>query len=646
MKEAFAFFNSRQKSRQLHLPAQGMIRFLKVKIVEKSSSKLSRRKFAQISAAAAGAFSLPTLWLTKAAVGSGVSDALLSEFPYSDVTIRSSLHEAQLQNTQDVLMNLSEDSLLKPFRQMAGQPAPGDNLGGWYNYDPDFDWHKDDAGFAPGATFGQWISALARYYAISGSRETREKVLRLNRLYAQTISEDFYEKNRFPAYCYDKLLLGLIDSHQFVSDPDALAILERTTKAALPHLPGKAIDRELEWRPGKDQSYRWDESYTNPENLFLAFQRGAGARYRELAIQYLDDSTWFDPLARGENVLAGKHAYSYVNSLSSAMQAYLTLGNEKYLRASTNAFSMLTSQSFATGGWGPDEMLRAPDSNEIDASLTKTHNSFETPCGSYAHFKATRYLLRVTRDSRYGDSMERVMYNTVLGAKPMRADGRAFYYADYNFAGRKVYSNHGFPCCSGTLPQVAADYRINTYFRSSRGVYVNLYIPSSVQWVQDGAEVSLSQHGDYPFDDLISFQVSTSKPKEFAVNLRIPEWAEGARIEVNGKRWPDLPQAGNFASISRHWRRGDRIDLQLPRKLRLEPIDSRHPQTVALLCGPLVLFAINHDGRNLSLTRAQLLAAKQVSKQSWQVVALNDMTQLLPYIAIDEEQYSTYLQVT
>jgi DUF1680 family protein len=158
---------------------------------------------------------------------------------------------------------------------------------------------------------------------------------------------------------------------------------------------------------------------------------------------------------------------------------------------------MLTAQSFATGGWGPDEMLRAPGSDDVYQSLTKTHNSFETPCGSYAHFKITRYLLRVTGDSRYGDSMERVIYNTVLGAKPLRSDGRAFYYADYNFDGKKVYSNHRFPCCSGTLPQVAADYRINTYFHDPRGMYINLYVPSSVRWVHDGAVITLRQAGDY-----------------------------------------------------------------------------------------------------------------------------------------------------
>jgi len=600
---------------------------------------ISRREFARLSAAAAaGAIACR---FPRAIAESTPSNSPLQEFGYGDVSITSDLHEAQLRETHDVLMNLSEDSLLKPFRQMAGQSAPGANLGGWYNYDPNYDWHKDDAGFAPAATFGQWISALARYYAITGAAETRDKVLRLNRLYAKTISEDFYDKNRFPAYCFDKLVLGLIDSQKYVHDPEAFAILDRTTKAAVPHLPGKAIDRELEWRPGKDQSYRWDESYTNPENLFLAYQRGAGNQYRDLAMAYLDDATWFDPLSRNENVLVGKHAYSYVNSLSSAMQAYLTLRGDKHLLAAKNAFVMLTAQSFATGAWGPDEMLRASGSDDVYQSLTKTHNSFETPCGSYAHFKITRYLLRVTRDSRYGDSMERVMYNTVLGAKPMRTDGRAFYYADYNFAGKKIYSNHLFPCCSGTLPQVAADYRINTYFHDDRGVFVNLYVPSSLRWSRDGWIAALRQAGDYPFEDSIHFELLTSGVKEFAINLRIPAWAEGARIEINGKRWPDQPQPGAFALISRPWRSGDHIDLELPRKLRLEPIDAKHVDTVALLCGPLVLFPIRENG-SPSLTKAQLLAAERTGPQLWEA----GPQKFLPYVAINAEQYSTYMQVT
>ena len=603
--------------------------------------RVSRRTFLQ-SAALASAASVarfPGFALARAA--DVPSSAPLEEFGYGDVSLDSPLHEEQLRQTHAILMDLSEDALLKPFRAMIGQPAPGEDLGGWYRYDPNYDWHTFDAGFAPSATFGQWVSALARAYAITGSRAAREKVLRLNRLYAQVIDGEFYENNRFPAYSYDKLVCGLIDSHQYAGDPDALSILQKTTDTALPHLPPKAVEHGTNWRPGKDESWSWDESYTMPENLFLAYQRGAGDRYRDLAVQYLNEP-FFDRLANGQNDLAGRHAYSHVNCLCSAMQAYLTIGSEKHLRAAKNAFDMLLAQSFATGGWGPDETLRAAGSSDVYDSLTKTHSGFETPCGSYAHFKLTRYLLRVTGDPRYGDSMERMMYNTILGAKPLASDGRTFYYSDYNLQGTKVYSPHRWPCCSGTMPQVAADYRINTYFRDQRGVYVNLYIPSTVRWTHANSQIALTQKSQYPNDPHVAFEVKTSKPTEFAVNLRIPAWAEKASVAVNGKRQPAAP--GNFMRIERQWRSGDRIDLELPLTTRLEPVDPQHPDTVALLVGPLVLFAIT-DAQP-PLTRKQLQAAKKTATQGWTVETANGPMKMLPFTAIGDESYTTYVRVT
>ena len=71
----------------------------------------------------------------------------LEEFGYADVTLASDIHENQLKNTHSVLMGLDEDRMLKPLRQMAGQPAPGEELGGWYLYDPEFDFRKTDTGF-------------------------------------------------------------------------------------------------------------------------------------------------------------------------------------------------------------------------------------------------------------------------------------------------------------------------------------------------------------------------------------------------------------------------------------------------------------------------------------------------------------------
>jgi DUF1680 family protein len=569
----------------------------------------------------------------------------LEQFDYGDVLIASDLHNQQLAHAHSVLMGLSDDSLLKPLRQMSGQPAPGEDLGGWYHYDPDYkEGQENNVGFAPSCTFGQWVSALARMYAIRKDPATREKVLRLNRLYAKTISGEYYEKNRFPTYCYDKIVCGLIDSHKYVGDPDAFSILEHTTNTALPHFPKHAVEHGVDWRSKNDPIWTWDESYTIAENLFLAYQRGAGKRYRELGRQYLDDE-YYDPLAEGRNVLAGRHAYSYVNSLSSAMQAYLTLGSEKHLRAAKNGFDMLSKQSFATGGWGPDETLRAPGTDDVCASLTNSHASFETPCGSYAHFKLTRYLLRVTHDPRYGDSMERIMYNTVLGAKPLMPDGRTFYYSDYNFKGRKFYrSDQYWACCSGTLPQVAADYRINAYFHDPRGIWVNLYIPSTLHWKYDGSDVELTQDSRYPFSDVVCLSVRSSHVREFAIRFRIPKFAGGATISVNGKRLPAQVIPGTFAAVERQWKTGDRIELELPMTMQLEPIDSRHPRIVALTHGPLVLFAITDS--QPQLTRSDLLAARPLGDRGWQVKTAGTPLKMLPFTDIGDEPYSTYLRVT
>ena len=603
----------------------------------------SRRTFLQTASFLAAGTASAKLWIPRALAGASTPPlAPLEEFGYSDVSLTSELHEQQRISTHSVLMGLSDDSLLKPFREMSGQPAPGEDLGGWYHFDPQFRLGDGWNAFAPSCTFGQWVSALARNYAITGDRATRDKVLRLNRLYAKTISDDYYEKNRFPTYCYDKLVCGLIDSHKLAGDPAAYSILEQTTNVALRHFPKGAVEHGKAWRPNKDETWTWDESYTISENLFLAFQRGAGERYRDLGRQYLDD-VYYDPLSEGHNNLEGRHAYSHVNSLNSAMQAYLTLGNEKYLRAAKNAFEMISSQSFATGGWGPDETLHGPDSAEVAASLTKTHSSFETPCGSYAHFKLTRYLLRVTRESRYGDSMERVMYNTVLGAKPLQPDGRNFYYSDYNFKAHKAYKDVGWTCCSGTLPQVATDYRINAYFRDAEGIYVNLYLPSSLRFEADGARVKVAQNSAYPYDSLVQFDVSASKPAEFSVRFRIPEWAQGASITVNGGRMSTPVTPGTFASIRRQWKTGDRVEVNLPMTMRLQPIDPQHPEIVALLCGPLALFAITDAAP--TITRRQLLEAQKVGTQTWRVRTASGPLTMLPFTAIADEPYSLYLQV-
>ncbi len=608
----------------------------------------SRRKFLKTGAAIGASAMLARR--AKLAFGDEPLAAApkLQQFGYGEATLLEGPMRQQFDRNHAFYRGLDDDALLKPFRQKAGLPAPGDDMGGWYSWAPlsDID-ARPNNGFCPGHSFGQYVSGLSRYYAATGDKATQEKVHRLVSNFAPAITPHFWDDSRFPAYIYDKISVGMIDAHQFADDPNAFRALDAALDSVKDHLPPRGLSRDEQYaRPHRDESFCWDEPYTLPENAFLAWQRGAGTRYRDLAVRFLADDWYWNPLAAGQNVLPGKHAYSHVNAMSSAMQAYFVLGSEKHLRAAKNGFDFVRAQSFATGGWGPDEQFRKPDSGDLGESLAKTHSSFETPCGSYAHFKITRYLLRATGDSRYGDSMERVLYNCILGAKPIQQDGHGFYYSDYNKDGVKVYHPYKWHCCTGTFPQVVADYGISGFFHDGGALYVNLYVPSHVAWRRGSDRVALTQTTQYPHAPTTEIEIEVSSPGSFPVCLRIPSWAgPKTRIAVNGKTVIAGPEPGKFARVSRTWKNGDRIEIEFEMPTVLEQADPQHPNLMAVVHGPLALFAIGEITERPS--KSDLLAVSQIASGStdWRANTEAGTLTMRPFTAIQDEHYRLYLNV-
>jgi DUF1680 family protein len=122
------------------------------------------------------------------------------------VQLLDGLLRQQFEQNHQLFLHLDEDALLKPFRQRAGMAAPGPDMGGWYDNFDSFDPQGDFHGFIPGHSFGQYLSALARAYAVTESKPTREKVGRLVRGYAQTVDSagKFYVNYHLPAYTFDK----------------------------------------------------------------------------------------------------------------------------------------------------------------------------------------------------------------------------------------------------------------------------------------------------------------------------------------------------------------------------------------------------------------------------------------------------------
>jgi DUF1680 family protein len=614
--------------------------------------RITRRELLQLAGASSAAAGIsPQLLASNPANGRNAKVPPLAVFDYSQVELLDGPPRRQFDANHHFFLHLDEDRMLKIYRQRVGMPAPGPDMGGWY----------DD--FCPGASFGQYVSALARFARATRSEATRAKVGRLVRGYAETLdpSGKFFVDLRYPGYTYDKLVCGLIDAHSFAGDSAALDVLAETTRAALPHMAERALTpEEMRQRPHKDDTYLSDETYTFAENLFLVFERTGDRKYYDLGKRYLLDRGFFDPLAEGKNVLPGLHAYSHVNALSSGMQGYLKLGDPKYLRAVRNAVDMIfRDQSYATGGWGPNEGFVEPGKGALGASLASTHRSFETPCGGYAHLKVMRYLLAVTRDSRYGDSMERVLYNTLLGVKPILEDGSTFYYSDYHHSAFKTYArvipgaqvswdlDDKWACCSGTLPQVTADYGISSYFKSRDGIYLNLYVPSRLSWVQGSTRCTISQETDYPAGNGITVTLTASSPTEFAIYLRIPAWAgKGTTVSVNGRRIRSEIATGSFFPIRRTWKTGDKIEFEIDQPLQYEPVDAQNANQVALLRGPQVLFALMDTQPKLA--RRQLLSAKieKSDGDDWRAQTEAGEIRLRPFGGINDETYQTYWELT
>jgi DUF1680 family protein len=595
----------------------------------------SRRTFLQTLGAAAAAGSASRLRADEPAP----SRLKLREFHYSDVTITSGPLKRQYDRIHAHFLSLDNDRLLKVYRQRAGLPAPGDDMGGWYDAD----------GFVPGHALGQFISALSRMYATTGDEACRAKVQTLVQGFGATLGPQDYpyasEKAAvtWPCYILDKYEIGLLDACRLSGVAAARDLLPRVIRGAIPHLPDHTYDRG----PNSPKQAPYDEPYILPENLFHSYELTGERQFLDMARLYLLDREYFELLAQNRNVLPGKHAYSHVIALSSAAKAYQSLGDPKHLEAIRNAWDMLAStQQFASGGWGPKETFVEPHQGKLAESLTATRDHFETPCGAYAHTKLARYLLQFTGDGRYGDGLEQVLYNTILAAKDPGADGEYFYYSDYQALAQKKYYKRKWPCCAGTLAQTVSDYPIDIYFHSPDAIWVNLFTPSEVRWRARGIPVRLLQHTNYPDAGSAELRVTVAAPVEFAIKVRIPAWLSAPpRAAVNGKS-VDFAVDRGFASIRRRWKNNDTLELTLPFGLRTLPIDDRNRDIVALMAGPLLLVAINPRG-DLSATALPLPRSVQPLSQTASAYTMTVNGQQLvfaPFYSVRDEVYTTYFR--
>jgi DUF1680 family protein len=330
--------------------------------------------------------------------------------------------------------------------------------------------------------------------------------------------------------------------------------------------------------------------------------------------QLFEHHSIVEPLARGEDILGGKHGNTQVPKLYGELKYYLYTGNPTNGNAAKFFWDRVVfHHSFATGGHGHDEYFGTPDklNNIVDGRTAET-------CNVYNMLKLTRTLFAIEPDAKYAGFQERALFNHIL-ASIDPADGRTCYMVPVGRGVTHEYQDmmNDFTCCVGSGMESHALHGDGIYFESGDKLWVNLYTPSTADWKRQG--VKLEVETDFPQGDTARLKVTLGSPKTFSLAVLRPAWAgDGFKVQINGQDSKDLPPAGSYVELRRLWKNGDTVDLVLPKRLRAEPLPD-NGQRVALMWGPLVLAGDlgEEGGRRQSIENVPVFVVENRPLANW-----------------------------
>lgn len=230
------------------------------------------------------------------------------------------------------------------------------------------------------------------------------------------------------------------------------------------------------------------------------------------------------------------------------------------------------------------------DGEAFGAPYELPDRAYAETCAGIAAVMWAARMNALTAEARYIDTLERALYNNVLAGLSLEGD-RYFYQnplADRGEHRRKEW--FGCACCPPNLARLLAELPGYVYAASTDAIFVNLYAQGEAEASVGGARVALATRTDYPWDGAVEIRVSPEQPTEFTLNLRIPEWCDGASLAVNGEPVASL-EPGRYAEIRRTWSAGDTVGLYLPMPVQAWQAHSHvrsQAGRVAFTRGPLV----------------------------------------------------------
>lgn len=316
-----------------------------------------------------------------------------------------------------------------------------------------------------------------------------------------------------------------------------------------------------------------------------------------------------------EQTKAMGHAVRANYLYAGVADVYSETGDETLLRALESIWSDLVSNKmYITGACGALYDGVSPNGTTYDQpSIQQVHQAYgqdyELPnltahnesCANIGNLLWNWRMLQLGGEASYADVMEQVMYNSLLAG--ISLDGFRHFYTNplavsaelpYELRwskDREEYITYCNCCPPNTIRTIA---EINNYMYSKEGnnIWVNFYGANQLSTeLANGQRVELEQVTNYPWDGDVTLQIKRNIAKETGFKLRIPGWCTKAQLKVNGEVVVESAEAGSYVSVSRKWRKGDRISLHLPMEVQLmesNPLVEDNRNQVAIQRGPVV----------------------------------------------------------
>ncbi|MFT3991662.1 MAG: glycoside hydrolase family 127 protein [Luteolibacter sp.] len=515
-------------------------------------------------------------------------------FPLADVQLLESPFKDAMELNVKYLLSLEPDRLLHNTRLYAGLKPKGEIYGGW-----------EMKGIA-GHSLGHYLTAISQQYSTTGDPRFKQRIdtiiaemAECQKAYGdgyigalpptelatlrsfETGKVNLSGKFNFaggswvPWYTEHKILAGLIDAWTLGKNDQAkevtlglAAFTDKVTKNLSPEELQKMLGVEFGGMP---------------ESLVQIYQLNGDKRWLAVSERFYHKQI-LDPLAEGRDDLSNHHANTQIPKIIGEARHYEATGDERGKKISENFWNFVVkNRSWVIGGNSDRE-------NFFPVGKAHQHLGPATAetCNTYNMLKLTEHLFEWQPSVEKADYYERALYNHILGSQEPKT-GMFTYFVSLAPGLYKVFStpHDSFWCCVGSGMENHTKYGEAIYFHNADSLYINLFIPSVLNWQDKG--LKLRQQTQFPLEAATEFIIDAAPDSPLILHLRCPAWLSAPPVfTLNGQPLTVDAKAGSFATVTRTWKKGDTLRMTLPMALHAETLEGNE-RKIAFLYGPLVL---------------------------------------------------------